>query len=340
MGNILKQKSPRTTILEKTIYLLVPFVATAIVILMQYYTWGAIFSFSTSFVASSIVTAGVMMAYYFPSRTLFKDMFVARKRIQNKLFEYSVRSTLVYNGHLDEFDSFCDYEYEHRKMRFINVNLQIIKNLSYDDFVDKYKFSERLIRADKTLSKKQKMAMFKVVTLTKFIKRQDYSKVLPGTEFGTVFKRLKSSETKATRGNNVKKVASSIIMAVATISLIPTLNLNVTPMEILIQVLIRIAVGLWQVFSAMIVANKLINKTFFSELCEKNLFMDEFIEYKQLNAELIAIAKSASANKDEEDKPVFVEQIVQKNIIEQPVIKVEQPSVEVAKHEFEHDISC
>lgn len=288
--------------ITRVIYGVMPFFAAAVMIFLPYVGIGGSLSFGVNSIVSSVLTAGLLLMFYFPAKSLFKDMFMNTKRIHKKSTEYAVLATVGYN-HLRDLDKFSDIEYERRKKRYINNNLQLV-TFGYDEFVARYKFEPKLIKKDINLSTRQKRSLLKIAYTLHKIKRQDYEKVLPGSEFGTQFKRVHSSMERSSRINSGSKIVKSSILAFATVSIVLTSNLDGNWIEILLAFLIRLGCGLWQTFSALISSSNLVNRRYFSELSEKNLYLNEFVEEFNLQSERDNITKNL---KDDESIVVMVQ---------------------------------
>lgn len=325
-------RSKTMSLVERAVYITIPLVAAIATVLISYVSADAKFGVTPKdYIVTSLTTAGFYMLFYFPARALFKDMFMNKVRIQAKVLEYSVRSTLVYNGHLKSFADYCEVEYERRKQRYIERNLQIV-DIDYSAFVSKYKFDKNLVKEDEELSKKQKKALIKIIIFLPRIKKQDYESVLPGTEFGTEFKRIKSSEDRTSKFYTTKKVITSTALAFATVSLVFTVDTSVSPLAIAIQIIVRIAGGATQILFALWHANKMVNKSYFNELCEKNMFIDEFIEENKLNNELNGIMLSAKKSLEDAGGTM----IVVKEVVIQEIIKTEEPAKIEEVNNVEH----
>lgn len=284
-------------VIERIVYITIPLLATIALTLLPNINAGLDISFSTKYITNSVLTSCLLLLFYFPFRTVFTAMFLSKPRMVSKTFEYSLRVSLVYDNHLSDFDKFCDYEYNERKKRFVERNLQIV-SFDYDEFVEKYKFSIYKINKDKSLSIRQKRSLTKIVIYLRFIRRQNYEKVLPGTEYGTEFIRIKSNMNKRSILTGSRKIFTTVIMAFATVGLVFTTDFSQSAFSIAMQILTRILAGGTQILMALFSANSLVNKTRFSELSEKNLFIDEFIEYAKLKDEFNVLLKSVHKNDD------------------------------------------
>lgn len=293
-----KNKKYSITVIEKIVYIAVPILATVILTLLPSVSVGVNITFDTKYITNSILTAALLLLFYFPFRTVFVAMYLTKPRMVSKTFEYSLRVSLVYNNHLSDFDHFCDYEYEQRKEKFIKRNLQIV-SFSYKEFIDKYAFSRIKVMRDKELSLRQKKSLIKIITYLHFIKRQDYEKVLPGTEYGTEFQRIKSNMDRKSVISGSRKIVTSVLLGFATVSLVFTTDFSQGAFSIVMQILTRVIAGGAQILLALFSANTLVNKTRFAELSEKNLFIDEFIEYAELKSDFDALVNSVRTEKEE-----------------------------------------
>lgn len=287
----------RIRILEKLVYLLLPLILTVAIVLLPFVNSDLTFTWSVKYIGNSILTAIVLLSYYFCFRTLFNGMYLNSKRIRDKSKEYSVRSTLIYSGHLSKFDEFSDYEYNLRRTKFINRNLQTVP-FGYDEFIDRYKFSCKNIRKDSTLSRNQKHLLIMLTLKLKFIKRQDYEKVLPGTECGTVYRRVKSSMDRMSKLTTTKKVFTTTLLSILTVAYWFTLADDLTIERLIAEILLRVIASMLQILSALFSAKRIVNKSYFSELSEKILYMNEYIEWDNLSSELTNYENKFSNNDD------------------------------------------
>ena len=303
---------------EQIIYALAPFAAAVVLTFMSFVDAEFKFDFSMKYTAKSVLTAVLLLAFYFPFRAMFKNYFLKKPRIANKVFQYSARASLVYNGHYREFIAFSEVEFKERREKFINRNLQLV-DMTYREFLDRYKFSIHLINQDDNLSKRQKVMLRKIVLLTKFIKPQNPDKVLPGTEHGTEFRRVKSSMERKNMSNSVSKVLRTGLTAFAIIGIFFTVDYTEAPLAIATAILVRLFAGIGQILIACFAANRIINIAYFNELSEKNQYMDDFIEYQGLRDEYNALVTAIKNQQENQDG--FSDIIVTKVEKEVQVIK-------------------
>lgn len=288
---------------EQIVYALAPFVAAVLLTLTSFINAEFKLDLSFKYVANSVITAVSLLAFYFPFRSIFKTKFLSRDRITKKVFQYSVRASLVYNGHYREFIAFSEIEFKERREKFINRNLQLV-DMTYSQFLEQYKFSIAEINKDKNLSKRQKKMLRKIILVTRFIKIQNPDKVLPGTEHGTEFKRVRSSMQRQNTSNTVIKILRAGLTAFAIIGIFFTVDYTQTVMGIITAVALRIFSGIMQILIACYAANRIVNVAYFNELSEKNQYMDDFIEYQGLREEYRAMLQSLKDHKDDDDDSI------------------------------------
>ncbi|MEG2540880.1 MAG: hypothetical protein RSB59_03805 [Clostridia bacterium] len=269
--------------IELIVVSVMPFIATALLVLMQFVKPGVVVIDDTDFWVDFTISAVALLFYYFPFKSLFKKMYQNSTRIIDKKKEYATKATAIYDGNLKNFAVYCDNEFEERKNKFFAKGLQLL-DISKAEFVAKYKMSKKLINADKNLSGAQKRMAIELLVKIKFVQKINYEKVLPGISAVTDYNRMKSSMDKSDKLTGVRKFAYAVLITFATVCVSFTTDFTADAVAIITQLVVRLAAGLWQIFSALIAANTLVNKVYFAELSEKSLIMDEFFEECKIDA--------------------------------------------------------
>lgn len=235
----------------------------------------------------------MMMSFFIPVRSIFKEHFKSKDRIVNKLKEYMVCSSNIYDGHQREFREWTAEEYAERKQRVIykyinklclkNENGELIdRKMGFDFFIKEYAFDIDIIKSSTTLTKTQKRVAVEMIKEVEKTEQTTPEQVLPSIKATNERKRVKTDTERADRLNTSQKMLLFVGFAIVLSSIIPDLAQGASAKEILIKLGIRLAFGCWHSVSAILGAKKIISVVLFQELSEKITFMKEFFEARKL----------------------------------------------------------
>lgn len=259
-----------------------PVIAIAGLILGQFVTFGAKFSFGVTDTTKMILSAVALFFFYMPIRDIFLQTFNGSQRTKDKKDAYQKGVDFVCKNHTKAFKEYCLIEYEERKEKTVDT---ILRNTEYTfkSLRENYKFDAALVKADTDLSKRDRGALLRAIREERRIKPETVDTILPsGKRVAHSHRRVRSNpELLSARTLTVKSI-TSVISCVAFVSIGLSLVEGTTAVEIITTVVLLVGLCLWQMFSAFTAARQ-INNEFCNELSEKTMFLLEFEEYTKRN---------------------------------------------------------
>lgn len=255
-----------------------PVIAIAGLILGQFVTFGAKFSFGVTDTTKMILSAVALFFFYVPIRDIFLQTFNGSQRTRDKKAAYQKGVDFVCADRTKAFKEYCLIEYEERKKKTVDA---ILRNTEYTfkSLCEKYKFDADLVNADTDLSKRDRRALLRAIREERKIKPENVDTILPSGKHATHnHRRVRSNpELLSARTLTVKSI-TSIISCVAFVSIGLSLVEGTTAVEIITTVVMLVGLCLWQMFSAFTAARQ-INNEYCNQLSEKTMFLLEFEEH-------------------------------------------------------------
>lgn len=255
-----------------------PIIAIAGLILGQFVTFGAKFSFGVTDTTKMILSAVALFFFYMPIRDIFLQTFSGNQRTKEKKDTYEKSVDFVCNNRTKVFKEYCIVEYEERKEKTVDT---ILRNTEYTfkSLCEKYKFDTELVKADTELSKRDRRALLRAIREERKIKPETVDTILPsGKHVANNHRRVRSNPERISARTLTLKSITSVISCVAFVSIGLSLVEGTTVVEIITTVVLLVGLCLWQMFSAFMAARQ-INNEYCNELSEKTMFLLEFEEY-------------------------------------------------------------
>lgn len=269
----------KKNIIELVAGAVMPFMSFAILTLAKLVSIN--FSKPTSaFWVDVVVNTFVLLCFFIPFKSIFKEKYLSSERIENKVGEYAELVAKIYDGKLKSFDEWTCTELDLQRNKYISQGLQMAC-MTKEEFLSRYKLSAELVKDDKELAKDTKVVLLKIIKHAPKIKQIRTEECLPGTESNTIFNRLTTKEEKEDRVVTFSKVARSLIICMGVAMLSYSFNKDANVLEIITDLGIKLLLGVWHIFGASRIADRLINKVYFKELSEKSLVLTEFLESSQ-----------------------------------------------------------
>lgn len=269
-----------------------PVVAIAGLVLSQFVTFGAEFSFGVTNTTKMVVCAVALFFFYVPIRDIFLQYFNGGERTKGKVSAYEDIANYACDSRTKEFKAFCIVEYEERKKRVIDA---ILRNTDYtfETFGAKYHFDKEAVKADEQLTKREKRAMFYAIREERKIKPETVDTILPsGKKRPSQHRRVTSNPDALSRRTLAFKSVTSVISCVVFVSIGLSLVDGTSAVEVATTVVMLIGLCLWQAFSAFSAARQ-INNALCNQLAEKTMFLLEFREYTERHPVQAAAMSSA-----------------------------------------------
>lgn len=269
-----------------------PVVAIAGLVLSQFVTFGAEFSFGVTNTTKMVICAVALFFFYVPIRDIFLQYFNGGERTRKKVEAYEDSANYACDSRTKEFKAFCIVEYEERKKRVIDA---ILRNTDYtfETFGAKYHFDREAVKADEQLTKREKRAMFYAIREERKIKPETVDTILPsGKKRPSQHRRVTSNPDALSRRTLAFKSVTSVISCVAFVSIGLSLVDGTNAVEVATTVVMLIGLCLWQAFSAFSAARQ-INNALCNQLAEKTMFLLEFREYTERHPVQAAAMPSA-----------------------------------------------
>lgn len=264
--------------LELALSASMPFMALILIALSNFVTFG-FKPPDSNFWIKAVINTVALLCFFLPFKAVFKEKYLQSERIKNKQSEYSNLVSVIFDNKITAFNLWTEIEYQQRKNKYINNMLQ----LAYVDFecFKSYEMSMTTVLKNKTLKWSQKKVILKIIWKIPRIKRIDVDRCLPGTDSNTIFDRLSTSEEREDKKLTCLKVLRSLMICAGFAMLGYTTDFSNFATEyiaILTELGLKLLIGLWHIFGASRVANRIINKVYFKELSEKSLVIEEFLE--------------------------------------------------------------
>lgn len=269
-----------------------PVVAIAGLVLSQFVTFGAEFSFGVTNTTKMVICAVALFFFYVPIRDIFLQYFNGGERTKGKVSAYEDIANYACDSRTKEFKAFCIVEYEERKKRVIDA---ILRNTDYtfETFGAKYHFDKEAVKADEQLTKREKRAMFYAIREERKIKPETVDTILPsGKKRQSQHRRVTSNPDALSRRTLAFKSVTSVISCVVFVSIGLSLVDGTNAVEVATTVVMLIGLCLWQAFSAFSAARQ-INNALCNQLAEKTMFLLEFREYTERHPVQAAAMSSA-----------------------------------------------
>lgn len=256
---------------------LLPFVTVILVALVNFVSFGFTLP-DKGFYIDTIVNTIALLGFFLPFKTIFVDKYMTSERIANKRAEYVERVNRVYENKIDAFNHWCaETNFEKRKKEFLDRSLKLV-GIGLEEFNANYLFKDKAIKENKSLNKIAKDTLLNINKKLPKIKQVNVYDVLPSTDNITVFTELNSNMKKSDKLVTLRKVVQSLFISFGLATLIISTNFDKEAMSIIINVCLKLIIGLWHIYSASRVANQLVNDIYFSELSEKIYVLDKFEE--------------------------------------------------------------
>lgn len=268
----------KKNVLELAITGIMPFVSIALLFLIRFVSLGFKLP-DAMYWADMCVNVAMMLCFFIPFKSIFKEKYMASELVGKKKEYYSVRVGAVFNNRIVMFDEWTKQEFEKRRNDYIKMSLLRFTMLSSEEFMSKYRMSPKLILKDKNLTVMQKYKLIKLVFRIWKIKPIKASKCLPSTDNVRPDARITSNMNKTEKILMIKRVAMSFVLCagIAMIVIKPSaLAGNIT--ALITEFLLKMLMGCWYVYGASRVAYRLVYKEYMNELAEKSLVLDEFLE--------------------------------------------------------------
>lgn len=269
-----------------------PVVAIAGLVLSQFVTFGAEFSFGVTNTTKMVICAVALFFFYVPIRDIFLQYFNGGERTKGKVSAYEDIANYACDSRTKEFKAFCIVEYEERKKRVIDA---ILRNTDYtfETFGAKYHFDKEAVKADEQLTKREKRAMFYAIREERKIKPETVDTILPsGKKRQSQHRRVTSNPDALSRRTLAFKSVTSVISCVVFVSIGLSLVDGTSAVEVATTVVMLVGLCLWQAFSAFSAARQ-INNALCNQLAEKTMFLLEFREYTERHPVQAAAMSSA-----------------------------------------------
>lgn len=255
-----------------------PVVAIVGLVLSQFVTFGAEFSFGVRNTTKMIVCAVALFFFYVPIRDIFLQTFNGSKRTEACRENYETAANYACDNRTKQFKAFCEVEYEERKKKALDG---ILRNtdFTFETFRERYKFDADAVKADAALSKRDRRACLFAIREEKRIKPEGVDTILPsGKKHPTEHRRVTANPDGLSRRTLTLKGFTSVVSCVVFVSIGLSLVEGTTAVEIVTSVVMLLAMCLWQAFSAYTAARK-INAAIVAQLTEKTMFLLEFEEW-------------------------------------------------------------
>lgn len=247
---------------------MLPFASLALLMLIEWINLG-FKPINSSFVLKLCVNIVALLLFFLPFKTIFVDKYMNSDRIKGKQEDYSILVEKIYNLNLvSAFENKLSENYEIRKNDYIIKTLNSIA-VSLETYNKCYLSNNKAIKDDAEMSKIKKKVLLRLNANIKRIKETKISDLLPNTENMTVFDELPSSMERASKGYTLRKVGMSILAGIAISVFVITPSGDKEVIPIIVNLAMKLITGLGHVFVASRVADKLVNKIYFSELSEK-----------------------------------------------------------------------
>ena len=255
-----------------------PVVAIVGLILSQFVTFGAEFSFGVTNTTKMVICAVALFFFYVPIRDIFLQYFNGGERTKDKVAAYEDIVNFACDNRTKEFKAFCVVEYNERKKSVIDA---ILRNTDYtfETFGEKYHFDKEAVKADEQLTKRERRAMLYAIREEGKIKPESVDTILPsGKKRPSQHRRVNSNPDALSRRTLALKSVTSVISCVVFVSIGLSLVEGTSAVEVATTVIMLIGLCLWQAFSAFSAARQ-INNALCNQLAEKTMFLLEFKEY-------------------------------------------------------------
>lgn len=272
-----------------------PVVAIVGLILSQFVTFGAEFSFGVTNTTKMVICAVALFFFYVPIRDIFLQYFNGGERTKDKVAAYEDIVNFACDNRTKEFKAFCVVEYNERKKSVIDA---ILRNTDYtfETFGEKYRFDKEAVKADDQLSKRERRAMLAAVREERKIKPESVDTILPsGKKRPSQHRRVTSNPDALSRRTLAFKSVTSVISCVVFVSIGLSLVDGTSAVEVATTVIMLVGLCLWQAFSAFSAARQ-INNALCNQLAEKTMFLLEFKEYLKRHPQFAAISAVQPAN--------------------------------------------
>ena len=269
-----------------------PVVAIAGLVLSQFVTFGAEFSFGVTNTTKMVICAVALFFFYVPIRDIFLQYFNGGERTRKKVEAYEDSANYACDSRTKELKAFCIVEYEERKKRVIDA---ILRNTDYtfETFSAKYHFDREAVKADEQLTKRDRRAMFYAIREERKIKPETVDTILPsGKKRPSQHRRVTSNPDALSRRTLAFKSVTSVISCVVFVSIGLSLVDGTSAVEVATTVVMLLGLCLWQAFSAFSAARQ-INNALCNQLAEKTMFLLEFREYTERHPVQAAAMSSA-----------------------------------------------
>lgn len=272
-----------------------PVVAIVGLILSQFVTFGAEFSFGVTNTTKMVICAVALFFFYVPIRDIFLQYFNGGERTKDKVAAYEDIVNFACDNRTKEFKAFCVVEYNERKKSVIDA---ILRNTDYtfETFGEKYRFDKEAVKADEQLTKRERRAMLYAIREEGKIKPESVDTILPsGKKRPSQHRRVNSNPDALSRRTLALKSVTSVISCVVFVSIGLSLVEGTSAVEVATTVIMLIGLCLWQAFSAFSAARQ-INNALCNQLAEKTMFLLEFKEYLKRHPQFAAISAVQPAN--------------------------------------------
>lgn len=273
----------RKSTLELVIGGAMPFVAIILLALTSFVTLGFKMP-DSSFWLNTIVNTVALLCFFIPFKAIFIEKYLSSERIIGKQNAYIELVERIYNDKYLQFQDWTVEELEIRKQRVIKVNLQALRLKNAEEKFNSYGLDTKKIKRDESLSNTQKKIMINLIKRIGKMKKINPEECLPGIEYNTQNSRIVSNMKKYEKKATVFKVLRSLIICAgfAILALSTDFsNIGERYMAILVELAMKILIGLWHIYGASRLANNLVNNVYFNELSEKSLVITEFFEYEK-----------------------------------------------------------
>lgn len=255
-----------------------PVIAIAGLILGQFVTFGAKFSFGVTDTTKMILSAVALFFFYMPIRDIFLQTFNGSQKTKDKKDAYQKGVDFVCADRTKAFKEYCLIEYEERKEKTVNTILRNTEH-TFISLREKYKFDADLVKSDTELSKRDRRALLRAICEERKIKPENVDTILPsGKHVANNHRRVRSNPERLSARTLTVKSITSVISCVAFVSIGLSLVEGTTAVEIITTVVMLVGLCLWQMFSAFTAARQ-INNEYLNELSEKTMFLLEFEEH-------------------------------------------------------------
>lgn len=272
-----------------------PVVAIIGLILSQFVTFGAQFTFGVQDVTNMLICAVALFFFYMPIRDIFLQLFNSSERTSAKKKAYEASAEFVCDNRTKDFKLFCKVEFEERKRKVVDAILRNTE-FTFDSFLSAYHFDRDRVKKDPALTRRERRAMYCAIREERKIKPETVDTILPsGKKHATEHRRVVSNPEGVSARTMTFKALTSVISCVVFVSIGLSIVDGTTAVGVITMVVLLLGLCLWQAFSAYTAARR-INNEFCNQLSEKTMFLLEFEEYTKRSAKPVSQFSSSDPN--------------------------------------------